>query len=129
MLRDFTGEALTCCLVSSQAEWNSIVIMTFGKHKGKFIEDVPPDYLLWVIDNCDIQPTLRHAIRQALDLSDWPSARKSHGDAGLLVLQVLEPWYRKLAMEFHPDRRGNHVGMVAVNRARDLLLEMMGSAT
>ena len=27
--------------------------MPFGKHKGKEIEDMPSDYLLWLAQNCD----------------------------------------------------------------------------
>jgi hypothetical protein len=36
--------------------------------------------------------------------------------------------YRQLAREFNPDKRGSHDSMVAVNRARDLLIEMTGGA-
>lgn len=35
-------------------------------------------------------------------------------------------WHRLLAMEFHPEKRGSHVGMASVNRARHLLLTMAG---
>lgn len=31
----------------------SKVTMPFGKHKGKDLENVPDDYLLWVLENAD----------------------------------------------------------------------------
>ena len=99
------------------------MIMTFGKHRGKHIRDIPNDYLLWVLDNCgNLQPTMRREIRIRLGLEPPP---RPHS-ADLTVGRVLEPWYRKLAREFHPDTRGSHLGMVAVNRARDLLVELTG---
>lgn len=42
-------------------------IMPFGKHKGEYIEDIAesdPDYLWWVLQNCErISPNLRQIIR------------------------------------------------------------------
>jgi hypothetical protein len=38
---------------------------------------------------------------------------------------VIGKWYRQLALEFHPNRRGSHEGMIAVNRANELLQEMV----
>lgn len=29
--------------------------MPWGKHRGKDIEDVPSDYLLWLAENCDTE--------------------------------------------------------------------------
>ena len=101
------------------------MIMTFGRHKGKLLQDIPDDYLLWALDNVnDLQPTLRMAIRRRLCLED----SSQHQSTGLAVAHIMESWYRQLAREFHPDKRGSHDGMVAVNRARDLLVEMTGGA-
>jgi len=37
--------------------------MTFGKHEGEMLMDVPISYLRWVLNNCTrIQPKLRNAI-------------------------------------------------------------------
>jgi hypothetical protein len=27
------------------------MMMTFGKHKGRFIKDIPDDYVMWAINN------------------------------------------------------------------------------
>jgi len=45
----------------SAAQWNSRlksnehtqIRMTFGKHKGKLITEVPTQYLEWLLLNCD----------------------------------------------------------------------------
>ena len=99
------------------------MIMPFGKHRGKRLSIIPPSYLLWVLDNCsDLQPTLRKEIRYQLEVGD---ATKASGyDA--VAMRLLEPWYRQLAREFHPDSSGSHAAMIAVNRGRDLMIEMTG---
>ena len=40
-------------------------------------------------------------------------------------IDYITDWYRTLAKEFHPDRRGrSHLGILAINRAKELLLEV-----
>ena len=39
-------------------------IMPFGKHKGRQLRSIPPDYLLWVINNCT---NLRSELREAIE--------------------------------------------------------------
>jgi len=98
------------------------MIMTFGRHRGKHLRDIPADYLVWCLDNVStLQPTLRREIRIRLGIQTGPNPKNLPA-----VARVLEPWYRQLAREFHPDTRGSHDGMKAVNRARDLLVEMVG---
>ena len=94
--------------------------MPFGKYKGRELRDVPDSYLLWLLDNCeDISPTLREAIERHLD----------GGNRNLPVEKALvDQWYGRLAREFHPDCGGSHDAMKAVNRAKDLLVEMAGVA-
>jgi hypothetical protein len=95
--------------------------MPFGKHRGKALEDVPLDYLEWVLAECgNITPILRRAIQQILS----PPQRSG----ALTVAGVADQWYRRLAVEFHPDKGGTHEAMKAVNRGRELLLELVGGA-
>jgi hypothetical protein len=44
-------------------------IMTFGKHHGMRISEIPPDYLLWVLGNCEnMSPSLRQAMQRYMRL-------------------------------------------------------------
>lgn len=100
------------------------MIMTFGKHRGKRIDRIPADYLLWVLGNCSNLPyRLRIEIEQHLDI-DQPTDRTV---PSIPFAELVPQWYRQLAKEFHPDKRhGSHDAMVAVNRAKELLEEMAG---
>ena len=37
-------------------------VMTFGKHKGMVIKDVPRDYVRWLLGQPDVDPYLRQAL-------------------------------------------------------------------
>lgn len=50
----------------------SSVIVTFGRHKGKSIEDIPSDYLKWLAENAD-----NDSIATAAD--DEYNWREDHG--------------------------------------------------
>jgi hypothetical protein len=44
------------------------VRMTFGKYRDRRLRDVPPEYLMWVLDTCrNADPYLRTAIRRFLE--------------------------------------------------------------
>lgn len=96
------------------------MIMTFGKHKGKRLEQIPKSYLLWVMDNIPLQPTLLREFKKRLDLIDEPTTA--------LSANIVGPWYRTLAVEFHPDKGGSHQEMKVVNRCADLLNELIEGA-
>jgi alpha-mannosidase len=93
--------------------------MPFGKHRGEELSDIPDDYLIWCLDSCEsMSPTLRKAIEAHLKIEESKSPVSS-------ITTIVPTWYRRLAMEFHPDKRGgSHIGMLAVNRAKELLLEL-----
>jgi len=99
------------------------MIMTFGKHRGKRIDAIPMDYLLWALEHCsNLSFTLRLAIEEHLDITR-PADRTT---PSIPLAELVPLWYRRLAKEFHPDRRGSHDAMLAVNRAKELLEEMAG---
>lgn len=107
-----------------------MIKMPFGKHKDLPLNEVPEDYLRWVLGNCDrINPTLKEAIRKqlGLDENDKPKPAPAMEDAPEDLKPRLKSWYRKLAKEFHPDRRGgSDEAMIAINRAKQLLFESLG---
>jgi hypothetical protein len=100
------------------------MIMPFGKHRGKPLEQVPLSYLRWVLENCDsATPSLREEISRVIRRQ-----QRDTESTTLAIPSLAARWYRQLAGEFHPDRGGSHEGMKAFNRARDLLLEMAGAS-
>ena len=38
---------------------------------------------------------------------------------------VVKAWFRSLALDFHPDKRGSHDGMIAINEAHHRLRKML----
>lgn len=94
--------------------------MPFGKHRGTEIGEIPHDYLAWLLDNCDLSPTLERAIANVL----FPPEQSVVIPPGF----DLNRWYRQLSLEFHPDRpNGTHEGMKAVNRGYELAKAMAGN--
>ena len=84
--------------------------MPFGKHKGANLTDVPKHYLLWILDNGEIDsPTLKAEIKKILGLE--PSTASGSRPS----VEELRPIYRRMATKYHPDRGGSTEAMVAVN--------------
>jgi hypothetical protein len=97
------------------------MIISFGKHKGKRLDELPQSYLRWLVKECSsLSPHMRDEIEKLL------GGEKSSATG--LVPQIVGDWYRQLAREFHPDKGGSHEAMKAVNRGRDLLLQLAGVA-
>lgn len=42
--------------------------MPFGKYKGEELENIPPDYLEWCLENCDMRPALAEEMQNQLAL-------------------------------------------------------------
>jgi hypothetical protein len=113
--------------------------MPFGKHRGEDLDDVPDDYLCWVLDNCtNITPTLRRAIEERLGLAQpKPSANGAArapppewvppppGIDRDALDRAVKAWFRRLAMKHHPDRGGSHEAMKALNEAHQQLLDFL----
>lgn len=101
--------------------------MPWGKYRGKQLDEIPDDYLMWILDHADsASDTLKEAIRIQLKLQTPPPPPQSGSTA---TAEDMKPefkrWYRTLAKEFHPDRRGgSDEAMVAINRAKELLFSM-----
>ena len=99
------------------------VRMPFGKHKGKTLDEIPGDYLMWVLDNTNLdnRPTLKEAIRARLGLAPTGKASTSGSD----LEASIKVWFRGLALDFHPDRRGSTEGMIAINEAHHRLRKIL----
>ena len=88
--------------------------MPFGKHKGEYLDDIPGDYLEWVLENCELNPYLRTAIENSLD----PPVKLTGSE---ITQAKLEQWYRTMALRFHPDKGGTDEQMKVVNACREEL--------
>ncbi len=101
------------------------MIMPFGKFKGEEIVNIDSGYLQWLLDNTDVREPLKAAVEAELDAREWDQSPEPLVSTGLTT-DLLGEWYRKLSLEFHPDRRGgNHDGQKAINRAREVLVLML----
>lgn len=119
--------------------------MPFGKHRGEELDQIPEDYLIWVLEKADrASPLLKMAIRRVLGLppaddpfgSDYysppppppppPPPRK-----GMVAKQELESalrsYFRRLAMKHHPDRGGSNDRMAVVNEVMNDVLRMLAT--
>ena len=109
--------------------------MPWGKYRGEDLEDIPDDYLTWVLDNCErISPTLRRAIEIRLGLARDPprpppssSPHPSSGGnatARDTLDRVIRAWHRMMTMKYHPDRGGKVDHMQLVNEGAELLRKL-----
>jgi hypothetical protein len=116
--------------------------MSFGKHKGEAIENLPADYLLWLFNNVDLDRWgIRSAVEAALGMDEEDSnddepavgvleerleqviREKQQVEQRLLGFQGelhklkdrFRLAYRRLSFVCHPDRGGSHDLMVLVN--------------
>jgi hypothetical protein len=104
--------------------------MPFGKHRDQLIEDVPTSYLHWLLREVhDLEFYLKRAVEDELkrrggSASQEPPAREA--PPPLAALQpIVQTWFRRLSLKYHPDRGGSDAAMKVVNNARDLLMELL----
>lgn len=112
--------------------------MPFGKFRGSLLREIPLDYLEWLSEHVDLREPLKSAVAWVIEwhyeesTRAWNEYRQSKQQTrqesrqqSALTLNV-DDWYRRLSIEFHPDRRGgSNEGMKAVQRGRELLKEML----
>jgi hypothetical protein len=102
----------------------------FGRYRGQLLANIPVSYLRWVLREVRLTtPGLEEAIRARLDAEPraWrpPWRRVEPSTPAGLPLALVDAWYRKLALKWHPHRGGSHEAMAAVNDAKELLVEML----
>jgi uncharacterized protein (DUF3820 family) len=98
--------------------------MTFGKHYGKRVCDVPRNYLRWCLANVvDLDPALRRAMNDTLQdrHNGEPTTETSPAPLDPLVRR----WFNECAMTYHPDRGGDVESMKVVNDCHDRLRRIL----
>jgi hypothetical protein len=131
------------------------VRITFGKYQGHRVQDIPSDYLQWVLANCtNINPRLRGAIRQELERrtgrTGYHHREHQHEYGGYhrhhrqhdhhhqpggasdppppdKLAGIIRTWFRELTLKWHPDRGGCKEAMQAINDAHERLVELLKS--
>jgi hypothetical protein len=107
--------------------------MPFGKHKGKFLRDIPTNYLEWLFRECNLRHPLLTAVQwelssRAEDELDDEFPERFTPPAPPWT-DLIRQWHREMALQFHPDRGGHPEAMKAINHAVDRLKELTGMAS
>jgi hypothetical protein len=104
--------------------------MPFGKYKGLLVEDVPTDYLEWMLETCRLRYSLREAVQceltARLSRAQGDRHRGTEPPPPVNWQAVLTEWYRGLALDYHPDRGGSVEAMQAINEAHKRLKRLVG---
>jgi hypothetical protein len=109
------------------------MLMPFGRFKGVDIQDLPSDYLSWLVENIELRQPLLEAVdhevkarKRATDDQSHHSARERRkilpstslrlsSDQVNLVREIVEAGYRAVARRCHPDAGGDAHEMVRLN--------------
>lgn len=93
------------------------MILQFGKYKGYDLQQVPLDYLQWLI------------AQQQKTVEEYQSEiirRQSLQDAKLSMAErIVQAGFRTLASQYHPDHGGSNDAMRQVIAANEKLKEML----
>ena len=99
--------------------------MSFGKYKGRDINDIPLSYLRWLIENVDILgPRVRETIKARLGEQPRSTSPPPPPPSPSGFDQVIRAWHRLMTKKYHPDRGGHHEAMVAVNDGAELFRDL-----
>jgi hypothetical protein len=103
--------------------------MPFGKYRGWLLGEIPASYLCWCLEECDsIRPDLRAAVRE--ELADRFGRRPAPRRAGLdpvAFAAAVESIFRRLTLEFHPDRGGSTAAQQALNEFHERVRRVLAA--
>lgn len=87
-------------------------VLTFGKHAGKDLQDVPEEYLEWLIDER----------RKEIEEYKAELARRSDQNSQQQWMRnIIQTGYRTLAKTLHPDLAGSNELFLALSSAKEEL--------
>jgi Putative quorum-sensing-regulated virulence factor len=92
------------------------VRMPFGKFKGFQVQDLPRDYLEWLMENCDLREPLASAVEGALDDGALSCSSDLPPELRPVVQEIVSVGYRMLALKLHPDQGGDHKQMTRLKQ-------------
>jgi Putative quorum-sensing-regulated virulence factor len=117
--------------------------MPFGRHKNTPLDELPVDYLEWLLTR-DLRDPLKSAAQAEWVRRERLKERNGNGNGHqhqreekreppppppppppatmkATLKDVIDVGYRMLALKAHPDRGGSHSDMVKLNEAREWL--------
>lgn len=94
------------------------MILQFGKYRGRSIEDVPDDYIEYMIESNE---------KSLRTFRDEKARREAIHDAKLSMMErIVQAGYRQLSLQHHPDHGGSTTTMQEVNAAYTKLKASLG---
>jgi hypothetical protein len=115
--------------------------MPFGKHRGQPLENIPSDYLSWVLRKAEAADEwLKARIREEMDRRSGRGGAQAHagaangsaeargppGDLEAVLKAVAKRWFAQCARKYHPDRSlDNGAAMSVINNANELLVQII----
>ena len=114
--------------------------MPFGKHKGEELSSVPIDYLEWLLTLHDLREPLKRSVSEELQQrqsrrrqrQEQRNGSRSHSSTTTIPTElqpvcrsIIDKGYRLVSQQTHPDHGGEHGLMVLVNKAIEVLREII----
>lgn len=110
--------------------------MPWGKHKGTPLQNLPEDYLQWLVDGtgrnfCKVKfPKLYADLEAELERRECGLPVNKNGklseDARGLLPRFIKYGFRELSKELHPDKGGSHDDFVALKELKEFLENIAG---
>jgi hypothetical protein len=101
------------------------MVLTFGKHRGHDVRDVPREYLEWLLASAHQTVTEVEAELERRDLLEMADASWAE--------KIIRAGFRALAMQHHPDQGGSAEDMrellAANEQLKNAFLDTAATAT
>src|SRR5947207_10839575 len=103
--------------------------MPFGRHKGRPLDQLPSDYIWWLV-TLDLRPPLRRHVALEYERRFGAAAadRSFPRDLRQVAHKVVTAGLHAVAKTAHPDAGGNSAVMRDVNVVVELLRRLIGDA-
>jgi uncharacterized protein (DUF3820 family) len=93
----------------------------FGKYRGTPIDELPLQYIEWLIDQDFLRQPLRSALEAEFERRRY-SQQPDQPEVDLsLIDELVSAGVRTLSKKYHPDLGGDHDLMVALNNCAEWL--------